>query len=81
MKSEIGRQIKSARAQVIEFKRPENFLQQTKEEIFYRWLHRDQSELALADAYAVRRTTIERVIHGEVKRRIGGPVANLRRAA
>lgn len=59
IKQERGRQIKSPSAQVIEFKPPVNFLQQTKEGIFTRWLHRDQTELYLAEQYDVRRKDIE----------------------
>lgn len=80
-KPERGRQIKSPRAQVIEFKAPANFLQQTRETIFTRWLHRDQSELYLADQYDVRRSDIEQAVKAETRRRLGLPPEGQKRRA
>ena len=80
-KQERGRQIKSPSAQVIEFKPRPNFLRQTEEGIFTRWLHRDQTELYLADQYEVRRARIEDAVKAETRRRLGLPAAGQARRA
>lgn len=85
MKPEHGRQIKSGRGQVIEFKAHANnarFLKQTQESIFHRWMHLNQDEIYLAGQYDVRRREIEEAIRAETRARLeGNAPPPLRRAA
>lgn len=79
MKSENGRQIKSASLQVVEIRQPLNraaqFLRHTREMIFHRWFVRGQEELYLAEQYGVRRVEIESAVRQETRLRLVPPPA------